>query len=98
VQEALNNIVKHAGSNHVSVIVERRGGELTALVEDNGPGFDLERVGMGSERQSLGLLGMRERVGLVGGSLVVESEEGEGPTVRARIPLTRPLGEAGHAG
>jgi two-component system sensor histidine kinase DegS len=98
VQEALNNFFKHAESNHVNVIVEQRGGELTALVEDNRHGFDLERVGMCSERQSFGLLGMRERVGLMGGSLVVESKEGEGPSVRARIPLTRPLGEACHGG
>jgi signal transduction histidine kinase len=98
VQEALHNVVKHAAARQVSVIVERRGDELTALVEDDGRGFDPEGVGSRSGRRGLGLLGMRERVGLVGGTLLVESGEGEGTTVRARIPLHRPPGEACHDG
>ena len=52
-------------------MVARQAGELVALVEDDGRGFDPEGAGAGSGRRSLGLLGMRERVGLVGGTLVV---------------------------
>jgi signal transduction histidine kinase len=98
VQEALHNVAKHAAARRVSVIVERRGDELTALVEDDGRGFDTEGVGSRSGRRGLGLLGMRERVGLVGGTLLVESGDGAGTTVRARIPLHRPPEEACHDG
>jgi PAS domain S-box-containing protein len=98
VQEALNNVAKHAAARHASVIVEQDGGELTALVEDDGRGFDPERAGPASGRRSLGLLGMRERVGLVGGMLLVESAEGGGTTVRVRIPLRPPAEEARHDG
>ena len=98
VQEALNNVAKHAGAGHVSVIVERGPGKLTSLVEDDGRGFDPDRVGSGSGRRSLGLLGMGERVGLVGGTLLIESGEGEGTTVRARIPLGQPAVKDSQAG
>ena len=60
-----------------------------------GRGFDPERAGPASDRRSLGLLGMRERVGLVGGTLLVDSAEGEGTTVRVRVPLPQPAEEAG---
>ncbi len=86
VQEALNNVAKYAMARRVSVILERQGDELTALVEDDGRGFDPARPGPAG-RRSLGLLGMRERVNLVGGTLLIESGDGVGTTVRARIPL-----------
>jgi signal transduction histidine kinase len=98
VQEALNNVAKHAEARRVGVMVSRQGDELTALVEDDGRGFDPEQAGAGPGRRSLGLLGMRERVGLVGGSLVIESGEGEGTVVQARIPLPRAPGEGPHGG
>jgi signal transduction histidine kinase len=97
VQEALNNVAKHAGAGRVSVILERRGDEVTSLVEDDGRGFEPARAGSGPGRR-LGLLGMRERIALVGGALLVESAEGQGTTVRARIPLLGASGEADHDG
>jgi PAS domain S-box-containing protein len=96
VQEALNNVAKHAGARRASVIVERHRGEITALVEDDGRGFDPERAGPGSARRGLGLLGMRERVALVGGALLIESEDGGGTTVRARIALRQSPGDPDH--
>jgi signal transduction histidine kinase len=96
VQEALNNVAKHAEARRVSVILERRQDEVTALVEDDGRGFDPERAGSGQGRRGLGLLGMRERVALVGGTLLVESEDGGGTTVRARIPLGQCPGDPDH--
>jgi PAS domain S-box-containing protein len=96
VQEALNNVAKHGGARRVSVIVERRRGEVTALVEDDGRGFEPGRVVSGPGPRRLGLLGMRERVALVGGTLLIESGEGEGTTLRARIPLRGPSGETAH--
>lgn len=91
VQEALNNIAKHADARHVSVILDQGAGEVIALVEDDGRGFDPDHCGSPG-RTSLGLLGMRERVGLVGGTLVIESAEGQGTMIRARIPIIRSSG------
>jgi PAS domain S-box-containing protein len=83
VQEALTNVRKHAQSQHVSVILRRGPQDAVAVVEDDGRGFDAEATAAGR----LGLLGMRERLALVGGTLVVESEPGKGTTVFARVPL-----------
>ncbi|HUR55491.1 MAG TPA: PAS domain S-box protein [Gemmataceae bacterium] len=85
VQEALANTRKHASARHVSVVLQRAAGHVTAVVEDDGRGFDTESAPSGDHR--LGILGMRERATLAGGSLSVESEPGRGTTVIARIPL-----------
>jgi signal transduction histidine kinase len=65
-----------------------------AIVEDDGAGFDAEAALTGKPTGRLGLLGMRERLALVGGTLEVESTPGAGTTVFARIPLP-PEGEGG---
>jgi PAS domain S-box-containing protein len=88
VLEALNNVARHARAAHVSIVLERRDNQVIAIVEDDGRGFDAEAViaALRAE-QRLGLLGMRERVAQVGGTLTVESNPGSGTTVIARIPL-----------
>ncbi len=88
VQEALTNVLKHAGADRVSLIVELRlDGDLIAVVEDNGLGFDAEAVlAAPIKERRLGLLGMRERVALVGGTLDFESAPGVGTSVFVRIP------------
>jgi signal transduction histidine kinase len=88
VQEALTNVLRHAGARRVSVIVERRRDHVLVIVEDDGDGFEVEEVSLvpGSGR-GLGLLGMRERVALVGGALSLDSSPGAGTTARARIPV-----------
>jgi signal transduction histidine kinase len=84
VQEALTNVAKHSNATEVSIIVEHGESHLMALIEDNGAGFDPDtRV----STSKLGLLGMDERLSLVGGALQVESSPGAGTTVRALIPL-----------
>ena len=83
VQEALTNVAKHASAGHVSIILTRREGSLTAVVEDDGRGFG---AGGGSD-DGLGLTGMKERVGLLGGRLAIESTEGSGTTIVAEVPL-----------
>jgi len=83
VQEALTNVLRHAQATQVNVVLERRRGQVSAIVEDNGRGFDVETVTRDVRR--LGLRGMRERVALLGGSLDVESGS-DGTTIFVRVP------------
>lgn len=84
-QEALTNVAKHAQATFVSVLLERHDGVVSLIVEDNGSGFDAEAPGHGEGR--LGLLGMHERLELVGGTLDIESSQQGGTTLVARVPL-----------
>jgi signal transduction histidine kinase len=86
VQESLTNVLKHAGAQRVSVVLLRAPGQASAVIEDDGCGFDADSSPTATE-QRLGLLGMRERMALVGGSLTVESGLRRGTTVIARVPL-----------
>lgn len=89
VQESLTNIHKHAGASRVGLIVERRGGELRTIIEDDGRGFEPARCE--AERRSgpggqLGLLGMAERAATAGGRLDIESSTGAGTTIYLTLP------------
>ena len=88
VQEALTNVHKHAHATRISVVVERRDGELVVAIEDNGVGFAGPAAGGTSVIGGLGLSTMRERAALVGGDLQVESEIGVGTTVYLRIAIS----------
>jgi signal transduction histidine kinase len=88
VQEALNNVAKHADTQRVYVEVVEDDGTVRVTVRDDGGGFD---TGKGST--GFGLLGMRERVELVDGRLSIESTPGRGTVVRAELPATRALGD-----
>jgi signal transduction histidine kinase len=81
VQEAVNNAVKHAAADDIHVEVRDRGDEIIVRVRDEGRGFDPSRSTSG-----FGLVGMRERVELLGGTLDVESAPGGGTTVAVRLP------------
>jgi signal transduction histidine kinase len=83
VQEALTNVVKHAQAGSVSVVLARKPSSVSAVVEDDGAGFDQTRTRDGG----LGLVGMRERVELLGGRLAVETRPGAGTTLVAEVPL-----------
>jgi two-component system, NarL family, sensor histidine kinase DevS len=91
VQEALTNVVKHASAGRVSITLVRKEGFAVVVVEDDGRGFELEATRAGS----LGFVGMRERVELVGGRLRVESTPGAGTTIVAEVPVTRTPPELG---
>jgi two-component system, NarL family, sensor histidine kinase DevS len=83
VQEALTNVVKHSGAGRVSVVLTVKDGSVNALVEDDGRGFDPAAA----RDEGLGLVGMRERLALVGGRLRIESGAGKGTTLVAEVPL-----------
>ena len=83
VQEALTNVVKHAGAEHVSVVVTRKPGRVVAMIEDDGRGFDRTA----SRGAGLGLLGMRERVELLDGTFQIEAVPDAGTTLIVELPV-----------
>ena len=90
IQEALNNVAKHSGATRVALVLRRTAGHVQAIIEDDGRGFDARRApqsGNGSGR--LGLLGIQERLGMVGGDFKVESAPERGATLLVRIPISK---------
>ena len=83
VQEALTNVAKHAGAHRVSVLLVRRPGVASALVEDDGHGFGAKDEARGG----IGLTGMRERLALLDGHLTIESAPETGTSLVAEVPL-----------
>ena len=82
VQEALTNIVKHARAQRVSIVLQAKPGKVTVVIEDDGRGFSTGE----ESSDGLGLIGMRERVALVGGRLEVESSSA-GTTIVVEVPV-----------
>jgi PAS domain S-box-containing protein len=93
-QEALTNVVRHARAQHVWIELSKSESTMDLIVRDDGVGFDVtttrERVADG---ECLGLLGMNERVQILGGSLEVDSQPGNGTRIRAAFPLDVPVDE-----
>lgn len=88
-QEALTNIVRHARARRVGLVLERADDRVIVIIEDDGCGFDVKAAMENPETEHrLGLLGMKERVALVGGSLSIESAPGGGTTLYVRIPIS----------
>ena len=86
-QEALVNVAKHAKASRVNVSIERLRGVIRLEVRDDGKSFRVQGALPTSRNKHLGLLGMRERVEMVGGRFTVESELNKGTTIRAEIPF-----------
>ena len=86
-QEAITNIIRHSEASQASVVLITREKDVTLIVEDNGKGFDKDEL-EGRDRESLGLMGMKERVSLIGGELAIESSVDSGTTVQIKLPLT----------
>ena len=86
-QEALNNTAKHAKASKASVILEHVDGSISLVIEDDGIGFDrAKKERITSDDRGMGLLGMRERAELLGGTVQIESAPGAGTTVLVRVP------------
>jgi signal transduction histidine kinase len=90
VQEAVGNVVRHAKAANATVrVAPDEGGSLVVSVTDDGIGFDTRSVaGRARTGESVGLMGMRERAEIIGGTLSIESSPGMGATVVARLPVT----------
>ena len=90
IQEALNNVAKHSGATRVALVLRHTADQVHAIIEDDGRGFDARvasQSGNGSGR--LGLLGIQERLGMVGGNFKVESAPERGATLLVRIPIPK---------
>jgi signal transduction histidine kinase len=88
VQEALTNASKHGGAKRAVVEIHQQETTVHLSVRDDGDGFDPD-----AETDGFGLLGMRERVELLGGEISIDSAPGQGATVRAHLPVQHPAGE-----
>jgi signal transduction histidine kinase len=86
-QEALTNVARHAHASRVEVNFEKHPNAICLKIKDDGKSFQAQRVMHSKRNTRLGLIGMRERLEMVGGSFSVESAPGKGTTVRAQIPL-----------
>jgi signal transduction histidine kinase len=83
VQEALANVIRHAQAGHVGILMERRQGRVKLFIEDDGVGFD---SALHETTHRLGLVGMRERAEMFGGTLTIESYPGKGTSVIVEVP------------
>ena len=88
-QEALTNVSRHAQASGVEVSIRKLAEGICMKITDNGKSFEVERVLNARGPKRLGLLGMRERVEMVGGRFTVESVLGSGTTIKALIPLEK---------
>lgn len=87
VQAGLTNVVQHARASLVKVDIQKRNRLIHMTIKDNGKSFQVDRVLFAKKNKRLGLLGMRERVEMVGGRFTVESAKGVGTTLGAAVPL-----------
>lgn len=83
VQEALTNVARHAGASQVTVAIDEADDAIGLIVHDNGRGF------AAAAGKTFGLLGMRERIAMLGGHLEIDSQPGRGTRIVARIPLRK---------
>lgn len=93
-QEALNNVARHANASVVNTCISEMPGKVLMEISDNGQSFPVEKVLSAKNPKRLGLIGMKERIEMVGGSLTIVSAAGRGTTVRAEIPYTPEKSEA----
>ena len=86
-QEALNNAHKYSEAKYVSILFEKRGDLVVLIIEDDGVGFDPDDKM--NHLKGIGLLGMRERAALIGGSLEIEAAPERGTTIFVKVPIER---------
>ncbi|SCY63131.1 ATP-binding protein, partial [Nitrosospira sp. Nsp13] len=84
VQESLTNVTRHAGASHVEIILSQEADDLMVEVRDNGKGFNATAA---ARKKSFGLVGMRERAAVLGGSIDIASLPQQGTVVKLRLPV-----------
>ncbi len=83
-QEALTNIIKHALATQIETSVHKIGKKLVMIIKDNGQGFELDKL---KNKNSWGIVGMKERAILLNGELTIESENQKGTTITLKVPI-----------
>lgn len=83
-QEALNNINKHSKAKNAEILLERRDDILLLIISDNGIGFNPKKIK--TNNKGIGLLGMRERATIIGGTIEIESTPGQGTSIYVKVP------------
>ncbi len=86
-QESLTNIVRHAEAEHVVVELQASPSVVLLHIKDDGKGFVSDNLGRKANRDRLGLISMRERAEMIGGSLIVQAAPGSGTSIDVRIPI-----------
>lgn len=88
-QEALTNVVRHAHASLITLNISQRPRSIRMEVGDNGRSFQVEKVLQAKTKKRLGLIGMKERIEMIGGAFLIESTPGRGTTVRADVPFEK---------
>jgi signal transduction histidine kinase len=89
IQEALTNVTRHAKASRVRLVIRQTAKETVVTIADDGCGFTVLEVMVAAGACRLGLLGMKERVEMVGGVFSVKSEPGKGTVVRVTVPVSK---------
>ena len=97
-QEALTNVARHAKAGRVEISIQKLPAGICMKIKDDGKSFPVEKVLNAKGGKRLGLLGMRERLEMVGGLFEIVSAPGKGTTITAQIPAGKPARGAGHDG
>lgn len=94
VQEAFANVERHAAARRAEVAIHKAGHGVKMRIADNGRAFDVQQTLRANRGKRLGLIGMRERLEMLGGKLWIESTTGKGTTIEAWIPFARKNGKS----
>ncbi|MEO5711861.1 MAG: PAS domain S-box protein [Luteolibacter sp.] len=89
-QESLSNVARHAGASRVTVSIENIKGLIRMKVTDDGQGFDVDDTTSARANNRLGMLGMRERIEMIGGTFCVDSAPGQATTIHVEIKPVQP--------
>ena len=87
IQEALQNVVKHARATHVKVLLGNDGKRFSVRIIDDGHGFDVHKFMEAPKKDNYGLIGMKERMEILGGQLHINSQKGKGTEILAVLPI-----------